>query len=140
MPLTRALDAEGVADALHTASDRWAEADIGDYRLNVAEDRNFWSAGCRWSTEILGGDVSESQIDPASTSSECPPIEWTVEQLHEMIAGWLATIDEFASPEFGEHTLVVEFNEIGVPVALEFDLANGNDEESSIGVTFTPID
>jgi hypothetical protein len=65
------------------------------------------------------------------------PTGATVEQLHERISHWLNDVSEFADVEFGEHTLDVEFNQLGVPVAMEFDLANGADEESSMRVTFT---
>ena len=41
-------------------------------------------------------------------------------------------------PQFGEHTLNVRFNEIGLPIAMEYDLANGADEESFMDMTFTP--
>jgi hypothetical protein len=66
------------------------------------------------------------------------PNDSTVEQLHEMISYWLDNVSGYADPEFGDHTLNVQFNEIGVPLAMEYDLANGADEESSMHVTFTP--
>ncbi len=125
-----------VSHALESAKVRWSEAGIASYRLTVAEDRNTWSQGCRWITVISDGAVTAGEVDP-STSSECHPVDWTVEQLHEMIAGWLEAVDEFAGPEFGEHTIAVQFDDLGVPVAMEFDLANGNDEESSMRVTLT---
>ncbi len=65
--------------------------------------------------------------------------EWTVEELHDLISGWLATIEEFASPEFGDHILQLDYNEIGVPVTMEYDLANGDDEEASMRVTFEAL-
>ena len=135
--MTGPLDTASVAEALGRARVRWSEAGIANYRLTVAEDRNYWSQGCRWITVVSDDVVTASEVDPSSTSSECQPFEWTVEQLHEMIAGWLDAVDEFASPEFGEHTLSVRFSDIGVPVAMEFDLANGNDEESSMSVALT---
>lgn len=137
--VTGPLDTAGVAEALGSARVRWSEAGIVNYRLTVAEDRNYWSQGCRWNTVIFDDVLTEMEVDPTSTSSECHPVEWTVEQLHEMISGWLDAVDEFASPDFGEHTLAVRFSDIGVPVAMEFDLANGADEESSMSVALTPI-
>jgi hypothetical protein len=44
-------------------------------------------------------------------------------------------IDEFSAPEFGHHQLEVSFDADGVPVAIDFDLANGDDEERSMEVT-----
>jgi hypothetical protein len=140
VPLAQSDGARAVSEALDSAVIRWSDANIASYRLTIAEDRNFWSAGCRWIIVISDGVVTGSEVDPSSTSRECTPIEWTVEELHEMIALWLADIGQFAAPEFGEHTLDVEFNEIGVPVAMEYDLANGADEESSMRVTFRPTD
>jgi hypothetical protein len=132
--------ARSVSEGLGQARTHWSDADIESYRFTVAENLNFWSAGCTWVTVVSEGavtemDVTETPADPAA----CVPIEWTVEQLHEMIAGWLDDVHQFPSAEFGEHTLAVEFDDDGVPVALEFDLANGADEESSMRVTFTPL-
>ena len=136
---TEAHEAVAVSQALESAKVRWSEAGIASYRLTVAEDGNYWSQGCRWITVISDGVLTVTEVDPSSTSSGCDPVDWTVEQLHEMIAGWLEAVDEFAGPEFGEHTIAVQFDDLGVPVAMEFDLANGNDEESSMRVTLTRI-
>lgn len=138
VPLAQSLDARAVSEALDSARSRWSDADVASYRLTVAEDRNFWNEVCIWNTVISGRVVTSSEVDPSSTSSECTPIGWTVDQLHEMISGWLDGVNELARPEFGEHTLVVGFNDIGVPVAMEIDVASGDDEESSMRVTFTP--
>jgi len=125
--------------ALDRARAIWADADIASYRLVVAEDRNFWSAGCTWTTVISRGVVIESDVDPSSTSNHCTAIEWTVEQLHQGISYSINSIREFSAAEFGQHTLEITYNDLGVPVAVEYDLANGADEESSMRVTFTPI-
>lgn len=138
VPVGYAVGPQAVSEALEAARVLWSDANIANYRLTIAEDLNYWSAGCRWNVVISEGVVTESEVDPSSTSSTCMPNESTVEQLHEMISYWLDSVSEFADPEFGEHTLNVEFNEIGVPVAMEYDLANGADEESSMRVTFTP--
>ncbi len=127
-----------VSEALEAARVLWSDANVADYRLTIAEDLNYWSAGCRWNLVISQGVVSASEVDPSSNSPTCAPYESTVEQLHDMISDWLDNVGEFADPEFGEHTLNVRFNEIGVPIAMEYDLANGADEESSMKVTFTP--
>ena len=128
-----------MSEALTAARARWAEAAVTSYRLTVSEDRNYWSQGCTWTTVVSSGVVTESTIDPSSTAQECPPAEWTVEDLHDLIASWLSSIEEFAGPEFGEQTLQVEYNEIGVPVTMEYDLANGDDEEASMRVTFEAL-
>ena len=129
-----------VSEALDEARTRWADAAVTSYRLDVAEDRNNWSRGCNWTTLVSDGGVTETRINPrinpSSTAQECPPAEWTVEQLHDLISSWLASIEELASPEFGDHTLQVDYNEIGVPVTMEYDLANGDDEEASMRATF----
>jgi hypothetical protein len=125
-----------VSEALDEARTRWVDAAATSYRLDVAEERNYWSRGCNWTTLVSEGVVTETRINPSSTTQECPPAEWTVEQLHDLISSWLASLEEFASPEFGDHTLQVEYNEIGVPVTMEYDLANGDDEEASMRVTF----
>lgn len=136
---TGSLDVRSLSAELDSARIRWSEAEIGSYRLSIAEDRNYWTKGCGWRVTVSKSVVTESEVDPASTSGQCRPIEWTVEQLHQTISGWLDDADVRSGPEFGEHTLTARFNDVGVPVAMEFDLANGNDEESSIRVTFTPI-
>ena len=87
---------------------------------------------------VSNGVLIDSEVDSSSTATACIPVEWTVEQLYERISQWLQTVNEFASPEFGAHTLDVRFNDIGVPTAMVFDLANGDDEESSMQVTFMP--
>jgi hypothetical protein len=138
VPLGYSAGSQAVSEALRAARVLWSDANIASYRLTIAEDLNYWSAGCRWNNVISDGVVTGSEVDPSSTSSGCMPNESTVEQLHEMISYWLDSVSEFADPEFGEHTLNVEFDEFGVPVAMEYDLANGADEESSMRVKFTP--
>lgn len=128
-----------VPEALDEARDRWAEAAVTSYRLTVSEVRNSWSRGCTWTTVVSDGVVTESTIDPSSTAQECPRAEWTVEELHDLISSWSASIEEFASPEFGEHRLQVAYGEIGVPAAMDYDLANGDDEEASIRVNFESL-
>ena len=125
-----------VSEALDEARSRWVGAAVTSYRLDVAEDRNYSSRGCEWTTLVSDGVVTETTVAPSSTAQECPPAEGTVEQLHDLISSWLASIEEFASPEFGDHTVQVEYNEIGVPVTMEYDLANSDDEETSMRVTF----
>ena len=46
-------------------------------------------------------------------------------------------VERFGDPTFGAHTLDVVFDEVGVPVAIDFDLANGADEETSLRSTIT---
>jgi hypothetical protein len=91
--------------------------------------------GCTWDTEVSAGVVTEMRADP----TECETREWTVEQLHEIISEWLKNVERFASPEFGEHTLAVRFDDDGVPVTMDFDLANADDDEHSMRVTFTAL-
>jgi hypothetical protein len=137
VPLGYARGPHDVSQALETAKVLWANANIASYRLTIAEHRSNWTAGCKWNIVVADGVMTEDGVDPSSTSSTCLPIEWTVEQLHELIAYWLDTVSQFPASEFGEHTLDVQFNDIGVPVAMDYDLANGEDEESSLRVTFT---
>jgi hypothetical protein len=81
--------------------------------------------------------VTEVSVDPASTGPQCSEIEWTVEQLHDLIERDADEIEQFSDPSFGIHTFDVMFNEVGVPVAIDFDLANGADEETALRLTFT---
>jgi Family of unknown function (DUF6174) len=126
-----------VRAALADARTRWSEAGIDSYRLQVVESRNYWSRGCTWITVVVDGAVAEASIDPASARSGCFEASWTVGQLHDQIARWADELNEFSDPEFGVHTLEVEFNDFGVPETMEFDLANGEDEEASMRLTFT---
>jgi len=137
VPLGYSAGPDAVAEALEAATVLWSDANISRYRLTIADGRNFWSAGCKWNIAVTDGVVTDNEVDPSSTSTSCIPLEWTVEELHEMVAHWLGSISEFAAPNFGEHTIQVQFNDIGVPVAMEYDLANGADEESSMHVAFT---
>lgn len=138
-PAATTVTEPSVSEALDEARDRWADAAVDSYRLTVAEDRNHWSRGCTWTTLVSDGVVTESGIDPSSTTQGCQQAEWTVEQLHDLVSSWLASIEEFASPAFGDHQLEVEFNEIGVPLTMEYDLANGDDEEAAMRVTFESL-
>ena len=116
---------------------RWAEAEIDAYRLEVAEEVNYWSAGCVWATVVADGVVTEMAVDPASTRPDCSEVQWTVEQLHDLVERNANELERFSDRSFGVHTLDVMFNEVGVPVAIDFDLANGADEETSLRLTFT---
>ena len=129
--------ADSIRSALTGARSRWSAAEIDTYRLEVAEDLNFWSRGCAWVTVVTDGVVTEVSVDPASTGPECSEVEWTVEQLHDLILRDANELDQFSDPSFGEHTLDVVFNDVGVPVAIDFDLANGADEETSLRLAFT---
>jgi len=122
-----------IAEALDRARLRWSEASISDYRLTIAENRNYWSKGCIWVSIVSSGVVTEASSGATSPAS-CGEYGWTVEELHDMVSGMLGDIDEFAAAEFGDHHLEVTFDADGVPVAIEFDLANGDDEERSMQV------
>jgi hypothetical protein len=127
-----------VAAALTDARLRWSHAGIASYRLVVAEFRNYWSRGCTWASVVVDGVVSDMSVTTSPESgAECREIDWTVEQLHDGIDGDLGDIDHYSGPEWGAHTLDVTFDDIGVPISIEYDLANGNDEETSMRVTFT---
>ena len=130
-------DGPAIRADLAQATVDWSEAGIGNYRLAVSETRNSWARGCRWETEVSDGVVTEASVDPTSTSSYCSEVEWSVEHLHDMIGEWADEIDTFSDPVFGQHTLEVTFGELGVPTTLNFDLANGDDEESSLQVIMT---
>ncbi len=129
-----------LSDRLEQARLDWATANIGSYQLEVEEHRNYWSAGCTWTTVVDQGVVVETDATAAADAEgfECRPIEMTVSRLHTAIADRLEDATERAAGMFGDRTVVAEFDENGVPVRLEFDLANIVDEESSMTVTFTP--
>ncbi|MEZ5378783.1 MAG: DUF6174 domain-containing protein [Acidimicrobiales bacterium] len=122
--------------ALADARVRCSEAGIAGYRLEVSESRNYWRQGCSWVTVVADGVVRNVSVDSPSDSQACFGVEWTVEELHDRIAEWADNIEEFSDPEFGEHTLEVVFDELGVPEAIRFDLANADDEESTLRVIF----
>ena len=115
------IEDESIRSTLSDARARWAEAEIDTYRLEVAEEVNYWSAGCVWATSVTDGAVTEV----------------SVEQLHDPIERDADEIEQFSDLSFGIHTLDVMFNEVGVPVAIDFDLANGADEETALRLTFT---
>ncbi len=124
--------------ALAEAKARWAAAEIDSYTLLVAEEVNYWSRGCRWITEVTAGAVTRTEVDPSSRSQNCVEAVFTVESLHNRIAVFADTIEEYSDPGFGVHKLEVSFNEFGVPETVMYDLANGADEETSLRVEFTP--
>lgn len=134
--LTPVAGEPSVRVALADARARWSEAEILSYRMEVAEDRNYWSSGCKWITVVTDGVVTDSSVDSSSTSQNCLGVGWTVGQLHDQISSWADSLDQFSDPAFGEHTLTVVFDEFGVPEQIAFDLANGSDEEASLRVTF----
>lgn len=129
---------------LAEARQRWAAAEIGSYRVEVVETRNYWSTGCRWITVTTDGVATEISLGPeppGSTSGKlCTETEWNIPKLHSLISRFADNIDEFSHPDFGEHTLEVDFADDGVPRAIRFDLANGNDEESIQFITFIAAD
>jgi Family of unknown function (DUF6174) len=129
-----------VAQALADAERRWSTAGVVDYRLSVAEDRNYWTAGCTWTMVVTAGTVTDAGVaGPAGDAGRCVRKEWTVEQLHDQIAGMLDAIGELGSADAGQDTLEVSFDELGVPVSIEYDLAYANDEEASMRVTFEAL-
>ena len=124
------------AEALAEAKLRWSNAGIVNYELVVGEHRNYWSRGCTWTSIVVDGVVGDTVVTPPGSS--CSQVGWTVEQLHDDIGGMLSAIEEFAGPEWGRHTLDVTFDDVGVPVEIEFDLTNGDDEETSTRASLTP--
>ena len=127
---TASFDLGDVADSLDQARLRWTTAAPGEYRLVVAE-RAGWSAGCTWTADVSHGDAQHSQADPA----DCGTPRWTVEALHNIIDGMLRETEELALP--GGDRLSVVFDNHGVPISIEYDLAALDDEESSLHVAIT---
>jgi hypothetical protein len=123
-----------VSECLHQARSRWSESRVASYRLTITENRNYWSNGCTWISVVSNGVVVETSTTPTSPDS-CGDYEWTVDDLHDMVSGMLSDIAEFSAPEFGHHQLDVTFDRDGVPVVINFDLANGDDEERAMQVT-----
>lgn len=126
-----------IPSALADSESRWAEAGTDSYRLQVAEDATYWLAECVWVTVVTDGAVSESALDAASTRPECLEENWTVERLHELIERRADQLDESGGPSSESGALDVTFNDDGVPTAIDFDLADVVDEESSLRVEFT---
>jgi hypothetical protein len=131
-----------VLDALEEARRRWSEASTANYELTVAENANYWSKGCIWTTTVTDGMATSTQVGTSSADGACVAasgIDWTVDMLYDRISSMARSLDEYADPDFGQHTLVVTFSDVGVPESIEYDLANGDDEESSMQVTFAPL-
>jgi len=129
-------DPSTVELALANAIDAWARANIGDYRMTVTDSRMQRRQGCTWVNVVGNGVVTESATDPIEALATCGPWELTVEDLHQLVQRRAAEVSRFASSDF---TLEVEFNEVGVPESIEYDLVNSNNEESSMRVTFTVL-
>ena len=125
-----------VADALGQARTRWVEVGLSRYQLIVTESRNYWSKGCVWISDVSDGTVVETTMGSGSPD-RCIERDWTVEKLHDMVSSMLNDTRTFSARRFGQHHLDVTFDASGVPVMIGFDLANGDDEETSIQVMFT---
>src|SRR5215210_8193301 len=94
----QANDFRAVSAALDDAKVRCSAAHIASYRLSVSEDLNFWTQVCTWMTVVSNGVLADTEVDPSSTSTARISVDWTVEQLHEVISQWLESINEFPSP------------------------------------------
>lgn len=128
-----------IRSQLAEADATWAAAGVNSYRLEIQELRNYWTRGCQWTSLIADGVVIGSTAGVNADSNDCTVQDWTVELLHRRVTQMLDNLDEFSDPVFGEHTLEVSYNDEGVPTTIEFDLANGDDEESLLQVVFTPL-
>lgn len=137
------LPFQSVADRLDQARADWRAAGIDSYQVTVTEHASYWSAGCAWTTAVNGVLVIEHDV--IATAPDRDPVacehspKWTVEQLYGMIASQLTEVRRETDEMFGAHTLNVQFDEHGVPVAIDYDVANMEDEESSLTVEFTPL-
>lgn len=127
---------EVIAHQLERARLDFAASGITSYRLTVEERSSYWTAGCTWTTVVSDGVVVATEaIAGAEASGVCEPFEFTVPYLHDLIAERLVAAAEPFDEMFGRHTLTAQFDSNGVPVRLEYDLANRVDEESSMTVT-----
>lgn len=124
---------------LAEAKATWADADVDSYRLELQELRNYWTRGCRWASVTEDGKTAPDNVRDSTELDSCFDVAWTVELLHTSVDRMLDDLEEFSDPVFGEHTLEVSFNDDGVPTTIEFDMANGADEESLLQVVFTPL-
>lgn len=121
-------DQYGTAE-LEDARVKWADAELSDYQLVVTSGPNQLSSdGCEWTTVVANGVVNTAVVTLGSEFG-CEVVEWSVEALHDLVADLQEDVQRFDAPEFGEHTLDVDYDARGVPVAIDFDLANGDDEE-----------
>lgn len=127
------------ATALAAARLAWSESEPVRYQLVMTESVNYWSAGCTWTIVVTEGEITDLSSTGGSPDG-CPGEGWTVDGLHDWIDGMLGSVtNEFPPAEFGEHVLEVAFSANGVPESIEYDLANGYDEETSASITFTPL-
>ncbi len=124
---------------LAEAEGSWSADPAAGYRLEVVEVVNHWTRGCRWSTLVQDGVVVQRSV-VAGAQPTCLDRDWTVEVLFAQISTWADEVNLFRDPVFGEHVLVAEFSEIGVPIAIDYDLANGFDEESSLRIEFSVVE
>ncbi len=140
-PTTALLnDTSSVRAELDVARSAWAEVGVDRYRLEVSEHRNYWSRGCRWTSIVDAGTIVEAPVEDSDEGgAPCSEIYWTVELLFDEIERMANEIDAFARPDFGVHTLEVEFAETGVPEVIDFDLANGADEETLRRIALTSL-
>lgn len=137
----KAADANGpsIQSQLAEAKATWSTAGVDGYRLEIQELRNYWTRGCRWASETVGGATTPDNVRDSTMLDNCSDVAWTVELLHRRVQQMLNDLEEFSDPVFGEHTLKVSYNDEGVPTTIEFDMANGADEESLFQVVFTPL-
>ncbi len=129
---------------LAEARERWVAADIDSYRIEVTETQNYWTNGCQWITAIENGAAIEISLAPSSPDSTsgtfCAETEWNVPKLHSLISRFADAVDESVGLGFDGHTLEIDFDDDGVPQAVRFDLSNGDDEESTLLIRFTPAE
>ncbi len=132
-------DEYGTVDSeLEEARAKWADAELSNYQLVVTSGPNQLTAdGCEWTT-VVENDVVTSAVVTLGSEFGCEPEEYSVERLHDLVADLQAEVRRFDASEFGKHTLDVDVDARGVPVAIDFDLANGDDEELAYQVDLTP--
>lgn len=125
-----------ILSELSEAKNLWSKAKSSDYELEVAELENYWSKGCVWLTTVAEGLVVASS-PTGDSSSACSDQSFRVETLHARVEEWHRAVEQASNPEFGRHTLEVDYDTLGVPTEMRFDLANGSDEESTLRIRFT---
>ena len=123
---------------LADARARWRLAGIRSYQIRLWERVNYWSRGCSWTSIVENGAIVSERAGERGGES-CMTAGITVETLHDRVARMARDIESFPAEEFGDHTLDVSYDEIGVPTNITFDLANGSDEETDQQITFTPL-
>ncbi len=136
LPVVDLVESPGSFDQAKLA---WEKADISDYEVIAIASELQRRQGCRWSIVVTAGVITESLNEMTGTSTTCGQWDLAVGELHDLIEQLTDEVGAFSDRGIGESTFEVVFNEVGVPVSIEYDIANVIDEEVSMKLTFRAL-